>query len=426
MDTYFQLHPDGLSEIFADCEKIPSDTRLAKLSLKLVHNHSTMELSPIYVSFPRAPILDWHCFATAPHMSVPSVIDLPNRLTTTSGRAAIYQALCQLSLPPGGIVLLPTYHCPTMVAPVLLAGLNVAFYLLDEDGLPNLTALEPSMIAQAGAIIVPHFFGIPKSLLHVRIWCDQHEIALIEDCAHCLFGSTGTQAIGTTGDFATASLSKFLPVPEAGLLASNRRTISPPSLTKRPLGAQLRGVIDVLELSVMHGGLKPFNLPMTLMFNLKKWHRDGTTTLHSEPRTQEEMMQQCDMGRIAASPLWISEFLARTLPHDCIADRRRNNFSIYLAELNGLSGARPLYDELPPSAVPYVFPLLVEDADRIYAETRKRQLPVFRWDRIWPGTPSVQGDIGARWSKHLLQLLCHQGLSSQDCFQISREFRSLL
>ena len=56
----------------------------------------------------------------------------------------------------------------------------------------------------------------------------------------------------------------------------------------------------------------------------------------------------------------------------------------------------------------------VDDADRIYHALKAQALPVFRWDRIWPGTPRLKGDVGPLWSQHVLQLLCHQDLSVAD------------
>ncbi len=378
-------------------------------------------------TFPRAPILDWNSFASIGSVDTPCVADLPNRVITTSGRAALYQALLQLCLPAGATVLVPTYHCPTMVAPALLAGLKVEFYPLGDDGLPFLSAIGESTLARARAIIVAHYFGLPQSLSAVRTWCDQHRIALIEDCAHCLFGYAGEQAVGSWGDFATASFSKFLPVPEAGLLASARREIKPVDFQPRTLSQQFKGLVDVLELSARHACFRPIDLPLRVMFDLKNSRRHVFGSTFVEPASAaEDMMRQCDMGRIDQAPLWISSLLSRQLPKGRNIAQRRQNFATYLAAFQSSSLASPLRPALPEHAVPYVFPLWVEDCDRIYAEIRARQLPVFRWDRIWPGTPDIRDDTGAAWSRQVLQLLCHQTLQASDVVEISNEIKSLL
>jgi hypothetical protein len=267
-----------------------------------------------------------------------------------------------------------------------------------------------------------------KSLANVRIWCDQHRIALIEDCAHCLFGYAGEQAIGTWGDYATASLSKFLPVPEAGILASSKNSITPFKFEKKDLKAQIKGVVDVLEFSAGHRGFWPVSMSMNALFSLKNSTKNNRSpdggNLANSP--DQDMMRQCDMGRIEQAPLWISQYLGTGIPWGENIKRRRQNFQGYLREFEGFPGVRPLCPSLRDDTVPYVFPLWVDDCDPLYEQIRARRLPVFRWDRIWPGTPQDNADHGFLWEKHVLQLLCHQSLSPQDICMVSREIRNLL
>jgi hypothetical protein len=74
---------------------------------------------------------------------------------------------------------------------------------------------------------------------------------------------------------------------------------------------------------------------------------------------------------------------------------------------------------LPEFAVPYVFPLRVTQAEVVYRALRRTGVPVFRWDVVWPGTPSLPGDVGRRWAKEVLQLGCHQDLTEADVVQIA-------
>lgn len=391
-------------------------------------NMSTVvETSRRCSGYPRAPILDWRSFFPVSTINPPCVGDLPYGVMTTSGRAALFQALLQLNLPTGSAVLVPTYHCPTMVAPVLLTGLRVEYYPLRSNGLPDLDAISASALAGAGAIIVAHFFGIAQSLAEVRAWCDRLGIVLIEDCAHCFFGTAGERPVGGWGDFATASLSKFFPVPEAGVLASNNHEITSYFLEPRGFLEEIKGGIDVLEFSGMYGGFQPLNKFVNKVSTLKNSRKTvGTQGIVCAPDDPEIMMQMCDMGRIRQKPLWISKVLGKVLSRGSNIAQRRDNFVTYLDAFMQIRNAHPLHLFLPDHAVPYVFPLWVEDADRVYAEIRNKQLPVFRWDRIWPGTPSFVGDSGSVWSKHVLQLLCHQSLSSSDVKNISNEIRDML
>lgn len=383
---------------------------------------------------PKGPVFGWDNFAPAAPGPLPSgVLELPQQAFTTSGRAAIFHALLQLPIRPGRQVLLPSYHCPTMVAPVLLAGARPAYYGLTAEGLPDLDRISAEALREVDAMLVPHYFGLPKSLSRVRAWCDLHGIALIEDCAHCLFGQAGERPVGAWGDFATASLSKFLPVPEAGLLGSAQRPLPGLSLHNQGLKAQIKGLADVLDIASRHRRLLGLNSLLGSVFRAKQGLRPAEPRVRSQaeshagpqarsdpapaPSEAAEFMDGSDMDRIRLAPLHISRLLTALLPHRRIVQRRRENYLHYTRELASLAGSRALQTELDPSAAPYVFPLWIEqaeNADRVYHQLRLQGFPVFRWDRIWPGTPTLEGDAGPLWSRHVLQLLCHQDLYDED------------
>jgi hypothetical protein len=367
---------------------------------------------------PRGPVLDWSSFRTVDAPRVASVQDLAHTAFTTSGRAAIYQALLQLQLPKGSGVLVPTYHCPTMVAPILLAGLTPCFFGLDGNGLPALDTIADDDAARSKAMLVSHYFGFARSLSAVRQWCDRHGIALIEDCAHCLFGAAGDRPIGAWGDFATASLSKFLPMAEGGVLASARRPIAKLTLSRPGLKAQVKGWVDVLEPATLHGRLAGINTVLSFLLTLRRRPAGAVAAAStSSAPDATSMMHDCDMARVGQKPSWASRLLNAVLPRSHIITRRRSNYAAYGRHFAGRTGARPLFAtdaaaDLP--VAPYVFPLWVDDAEPVYQAARTQKLPVFRWDRTWPGTPVLPDDTGARWSRHVLQLLCHQDLSDAD------------
>jgi len=383
---------------------------------------------------PRGPVLGWSSFERINAPNISSIEHLAHTVLTTSGRAAIYHALLQLQLPPNSTVLVPSYHCPTMVAPVLLANLNVAYFGLRPDGLPNLATIDTATAAKTRAMLVSHYFGIASTLFEVRTWCDERDIALIEDCAHCYFGNAGERQVGDWGDYATASLSKFLPVPEGGLLASAHHPIKNLQLAPQGFKAQIKGWVDVFELATKYKRLPGLNLAMGSLFALKNALGHQAQALNPSPTPETTalspnaatMMRDCDMARIALTPLAATKTLQSLLPRGRIIVRRQQNFATYAEHFAQVNGARPLFS-LPSKAVaPYVFPLWVDDADRIYREVRALALPVFRWDRIWPGTPQFDGDVGPLWSQHVLQLLCHQDLSNADTTRTAKAILNLL
>lgn len=135
------------------------------------------------------------------------------------------------------------------------------------------------------------------------------------------------------------------------------------------------------------------------------------------------------MTRVGCAPTATALWLQRALPRARIVSRRRANFERYAHLLAGLRGIRPLVASVGESATgfaPYVFPLWVDKPDGIYQALRARGAAVLRWDRLWDGTPDIAGDHGKAWSRHVLQLLCHQDLSPDDVSATAASIRDLL
>jgi dTDP-4-amino-4,6-dideoxygalactose transaminase len=380
-----------------------------------------------YRALPKHPVLAWSSFRGSATTSLASIENLQHTTFTTSGRAAIYQALRLLELPAGSTVLVPSYHCPTMVAPILLAHLKVAYFAIKGDGLPNLPTIDDRTACRSKAMLVSHYFGFLNSLHEVRTWCDARGIALIEDCAHCYFGQAGERTVGAWGDYATASLSKFFPLQEGGVLASASRPVSALHLKPATLTAQLKGFIDILEISSKYNGFYGFNTGLKLIFKAKNILK--IKQINSIKTLEQDMIKYCDMGRINNNLLWSSFIIKNLLPCNTIVKKRQLNYQQYEKYFHSTAGAKPLFSTStkPPSDIaPYVFPLWVDDADRIYHVLKALNLPVFRWDKLWPDTPTLANDAGPLWSAHVLQLLCHQDLASAEIDFIASAIIQLL
>jgi dTDP-4-amino-4,6-dideoxygalactose transaminase len=129
------------------------------------------------------------------------------------------------------------------------------------------------------------------------------------------------------------------------------------------------------------------------------------------------------------APTHAARILHHLLAIDPIVQARRTNYTALANGLLGAAGARLLSPQLPTAAAPYVCPLWVDDparADLVYAQLRQAGLPVFRWDQIWPGTPVAEHDTGPRWSRQVIQLLCHQSLGAADTARMVQTTRHLL
>lgn len=387
-------------------------------------------------AIPQRPVFGWRSLRGHAAQGAPSVDQLPHVLLTSSGRAAIYLALRQLRLTPESRVLVPTYHCPTMVAPILLAGGQPSFFGIDAQGRPDLSQISPAQAANARAMIVPHYFGLPQSMAAVRAWCDHHHIVLIEDCAHTFFGQAGERPVGQWGDFATASATKFFPVPEAGVLASRQPLPQSPLLTLHAptFKQQVKGWVDVLELGVRYRRLPGLNTVLGLLLGLKNIARNSKDDEVADAGEAaapdvEQMMVECEMQRREQRPQAVATWLLRRLPRAGIGRRRLRNYQGFEQAFAGVPHICPLLARPAGATAPYVFPLWIDTpewADFVYLSLRRQGFAVFRWDRIWPGTPAIADDQGALWSRQVLQLLCHQDIDSATVGRTAQALLALL
>ncbi len=394
----------------------------------------------------RLPVFGWQALVGSRQATLPCLLDLPRLHYTTSGRASILLALEALGVGPGDRVLLPTYHCPTMVAPAVELGAVPVFYPLDVQGAPDLTWLEAADLHDVRVLLAAHFFGLPQPMSSVRHWCSRRGIRLIEDCAHALFGRAGERPVGAWGDMAIASLTKFLPVPEGGCLVVNHGQ-PPRALAACGAGTHAKAAIDILDVGARQGQLMGLNSVINGALAGLRALRGAPATSHALlaadapdaplvkpfgasaadnataiPRAADFHIDTTLAHRELASPC---RWVAGTLPRQRIVDRRRAHYAELTRALSGHAGLRPLLPALPVDSAPYVFPLWVDEPDPGYAELRRLRMPVFRWERLWPGVPHIPGDMGRRWSHHVIQLACHQDLSPDDLGQFTRALLKL-
>jgi dTDP-4-amino-4,6-dideoxygalactose transaminase len=367
---------------------------------------------------PRLPVLGWAAFAGVRSTSAPSVLDARYRRHTKSGQAAITFAVRLLGLKGGDGVLVPTYHCRSMIAPVIAEGLSARFYPLNGKGEPDMAWLGTADLEGVRAILVPHFFGRPQPMVRLRKFCDGKGIALIEDCAHSFFGTVDGRPVGQWGDAAIASLTKFFPVPEGGLIVSQSRPLEALKGKARGWSAELRAVVDAVELGVKHNRFRGLNTILRVVFAAKKRLR--------RPRSVVVTARSDAVSAMELSPAAAAVWIADRVHTGRIVALRRRNYAVLAKLLCQLRNARPLFQDLAPGVVPYVLPLYVDDPSASYQALRNAGVPIFRWDDVWPDTPRIAGDFGHLWATHVFQLPCHQDLTPDELERIGRRVRDVI
>lgn len=375
---------------------------------------------------PKNPVLGWSSFSRtdAPDAgSTPSVLELPNRRYVTSARVAIALALKRLGVGPGDRVLVPAYHCLSMVEPIVFCGAEPLFFPLTPKLEVPLDVLERSDLTGVRAILVTHYFGFPQAMGAIAAFAQARRIPIVEDCAHAVFGRADGRPIGSWGDYAAVSLMKFFPVYDGGCLVSRTDPLDDVVL-ERPSGRfEAKALLNSIERGLHYRRFPGMQTVARVTLGAKDAMWRGVkrvrTALKSEPFAYHD--PAASEGVNGLDPAWLdrrisfgSQQLVERLPIARIVARRRRHYLRLDAALRDLPDARPLFDALPDGVVPYVFPLWVARPDRVFVTLKRDGVPLFRWERLWNDDADRIDPLAARYATEIFQLPCHQELTDAD------------
>jgi perosamine synthetase len=355
----------------------------------------------------------------------PGVLDAGAVRLVTSGRIAIGLALRAMGIKPGDTVLMPAYHSLSMIPPVLWRGATPRFYRVQPDAQADLVDATAKLDASVKAIVVTHYFGFPQDLVRIRAWCDEHQVMLLEDCAHCFFGMYAGRPVGSFGDYAIASSMKFFPAYEGGVLASSRHSLD--AITLRPAGAafEAKVVLNTLEYSFAYGRLPVLRMVLALPLRAKDvlWRlrkRASTPAVALGPASSNSEAG-FDTAWLDKQSSWFARMLLRRVSGARIVALRRAHYASLHQACAALPGARPLHAALPDGVCPWMFPLVVDDADTVFARLHRAGVPVTRFAE---GTDASACANSAWLQRHVLALPIHQTLRADELAWLIAQIRA--
>ena len=383
---------------------------------------------------PTNPVLGWSSFTRSSSLGAtpPSVLSLPHKRYVTSARVAIALALQRLGVGRGDLVLVPAYHCLSMIEPIVFTGAEPRFFPLTPKLEVPLATLESYDLSRVRAILVTHYFGFPQAMRAISGFARRHRIAIVEDCAHAVFGVADGKPIGSWGDYAAVSLMKFFPVYDGGCLASAIDPLDDVRLHSPSPRFEAKALLNSIERGLHYRRFPGMQTAArtTLMLKDAMWRgfkrakagRGAIPFSYQDPAASE--------GVNGLDPTWLdqrisfaSQQLVERLPVGRIVERRRSNYLRLDAALRDLPEARPLFDGLPDGVVPYVFPLLVERPERVFRRLKTDGVPLFRWERLWNDEAASIDPLAARYATEIFQLPCHQELTDDDLTWIIERVR---
>jgi dTDP-4-amino-4,6-dideoxygalactose transaminase len=371
-----------------------------------------------------------------------SVLDAGQARLVTSGRVAIALALREMGVGPGDAVLVPAYHSPSMIPPVLHLGASPVFYRLRADTSVDLEDVGSKLTPKVKVLMVTHYFGFVQDLSALRAFCDARGLLLLEDCAHCFFGEHGGRPVGAWGDYAAASSMKFFPAYEGGALVSARHGLERVALRPAGAGFEAKSLLNTLEKGFDYGRLPLLRALLAPPLWLKDaaWSRlkarcqvpaaEPSATLapaRALAPASSDSSFDFDPGWLDKRSSWLSRLLVTCLPSARIVAERRRRYLKLEAALRGLPRARPLFAALPDTVCPWMFPMLADDPESLFDDVRAAGVPVTRFARpLWPGVDETVCATSSMLSRHVLAFPCHQELREDELDWMIATLRTML
>ena len=163
-------------------------------------------------------------FTKKSHAILEQAMNVPKALLTTSCTHALEMSALLLDLKEGDEVIVPSFTFVSTVNAFALRGAKAVFADIRPDTL-NLdeSKLEALITPKTRAIVVVHYAGVGCEMDAIMEIANRHNIPVIEDNAHGLFGKYKGRDLGTFGVMATQSFheTKNLTSGEGGALLIN-------------------------------------------------------------------------------------------------------------------------------------------------------------------------------------------------------------
>jgi perosamine synthetase len=382
---------------------------------------------------PVAPVLSRHSFGHAGHARVASVLDAGEARFVTSGRIAIALALRLMGVGPGDSVLVPAFHCASMIEPVIWSGATPVFYRVNPDTSVDLEDVAAKLDGTSRVLMATNYFGFPQDLVAIRAFCDARGLLMLEDCAHCFLGEYKGKPVGSYGDYAIASSMKFFPIYEGGCLLSARHSLAPVRLRSAGLGFETKTTLNVLEDSFSYarlGALKAL-LWLPLWLKDKAW----SELKARKPAATQSLVPGSSEGGFSFDPGWLdkrssafSRLMLKLVSRPRMGALRRKNYLTLQAALAPMPGCHPLFPTLPDGVYPWVFPLVTDAPQQIFDTLKRQGVPIIRFGEfLWPGIDARVCANSIDLSRRVMSFSCHQELREDELdWMINRIQEALL
>jgi hypothetical protein len=228
---------------------------------------------------------------------------------------------------------------------------------------------------------------------------------------------------------------KFFPAYDGGVLVA--RHDAAPALRSAGAGFEIKALLNALELGFAHGRLPLLKALLAPVLGAKDgmWkllkHLRARSAAAPAPALAPALAPASSDSGAEFDPAWVDKrasWFARRLlarvPGAAIVASRRRHYRELERVLGGLPGCRPLFDALPGGVCPWMFPLLVDEPEPVFARLRAAGVPVTRFAfPLWPGVDEATCPVSSRLSRQVLAFPLHQELQAAELSWLAGQVR---
>lgn len=201
---------------------------------------------------------------------------LKHMLGVNSGTAAIHFALLALGIGPGDEVIVPAHTFIASASGISYTGATPVFV----DSLADTWELDPAAVEKAitkqtRAIIVVHLYGVPCELDALIRIANEHELAIIEDCAQAhgaLYKGRKVGGFGKVSAFSFYPSKNLGAYGEAGAVGTDERELAELVEMFRSHGAKTKYSHEIIGYNERMDGLQGAVLSVKLRY-LDQWNK---------------------------------------------------------------------------------------------------------------------------------------------------------
>ncbi|HEX7674825.1 MAG TPA: DegT/DnrJ/EryC1/StrS family aminotransferase [Bdellovibrio sp.] len=308
-------------------------------------------------------------------MTVEDIYKDSEVLSFALARHGLLEGLKALDLKPGDSILIPSFICRDVLAPINILGLKILFYPVDQNLKFVGSAKE---LPLAKAILAIHYFGLETDLSVYKEYCDRVGAFLIEDNAHgFLSRSTQGNFLGTQGDIGIVSVRKTLPIANGAILIFKRGRFTLPKLQPMKI---------VNWRLIIKNSLRPLvaKWGTGLLLRLTKFKRQLRLLLKGKEFPESTDQDEWELSMIQ-SPVEFNSYISKM---DIAKEiwRRRALFEV-LGQFLKDESIEPYRKSLSANEVPYGYPFFCSPEQ--IGIVRKRLESVGMEIVNWPALPKV-------------------------------------